>query len=71
MQTHDHTIEGKERTILRPIPYVSGLFRGRQLNWAALTKEASAIYMYVKKLSFYLDDADITLRGNHLCLKRF
>ena len=24
-----------------PICYVSGLFRGSQLNWAALTKEAS------------------------------
>ena len=37
------------------IAYVSGLFRGSQLNWAALTKEAYAIYMSVKKLSFYLD----------------
>ena len=30
-----------------PIAYVSGLFRGSQLNWAALTKEAYAIYMSV------------------------
>ena len=29
------------------------------------------IYMSVKKLSFYLDDADITLRSDHLSLKRF
>ena len=35
-----------------PITYVSGLFRGSQLNWATLTKEAYAIYMSVKKLSF-------------------
>ena len=27
--------------------------------------------MSVKKLSFYLDDADITLRNDHLPLKRF
>ena len=37
-----------------PITYVSGLFRGSQLNWATLTKEAYAIYMSVKKLSFTL-----------------
>ena len=54
-----------------PIAYVSGLFRGSQLNWAALTKEADAIYMSVKKLSFYLDSARITVRGVHLPLKKF
>ena len=52
-----------------PIAYVSGLFRGSQLNWAALTKEAYAIYMSVKKLSFYLDSARITVRSDHLPLK--
>ena len=31
-----------------PIAYIGGLFRGLQLNWAALTKEAYAIYMSVK-----------------------
>ena len=35
------------------------------------TKKAYAIYMSVKKLSFYLDDVDITLRNNHLPLRRF
>ena len=35
-----------------PVAYTSGLFRGSQLNWAALTKESYAIYMSVKKLSF-------------------
>ena len=54
-----------------PIAYTSGLFRGSQLNWAALTKEAYAIYMSVKKLSFYLDSAQITLRSDHLPLKKF
>ena len=54
-----------------PIAYVSGLFRGSQLNWAALTKEAYAIYMSVKKLSFYLDSARITVRSDHLPLKKF
>ena len=53
-----------------PVAYTSGLFRGSHLNWAALTKEAYAIYMLVKKLSFYLDSAQITLRSNHLPLKK-
>ena len=43
-----------------PIAYVSGLFQGSQLNWAALTKEAYAIYMSIKKLSFYIDTAKIS-----------
>ena len=54
-----------------PVAYVSGLFRGTQLNWAAFTKEAYAIYMSVKKLSFYLDSAHITVHSDHLPLKRF
>ena len=54
-----------------PVTYVSGLFRGSQLNWAALTKEAYAIYMSVKKLSFYLDSAHITVCSDHLPLTRF
>ena len=48
-QSHTSTIDGKEITMDQPVSYVSGLFRGSQLNWAALTKEAYAIYMSVKK----------------------
>ena len=47
------------------------MFKGSQLNWAALTKEAFAIYASVKKLSQYLEDADITLKSDHLSLKNF
>ena len=36
--------------------YVSHLFQGSQLNQAALTKEAFAIHMLVKKQPFYLAD---------------
>ena len=54
-----------------PITYVSGLFRGSQLNWATLTKEAYAIHMSVKKLSFYIDTAKITVKSDHLPLKKF
>ena len=57
------------RRWLHPITYVSGLFKGSQVNWATLTKEAYAIYMSVKKLAYYLQDADITLRSDHLPLK--
>ena len=53
------------------VTYISGLFRGSQCRWAAMTKEAYAIYMSVKKLSFYLDMAKITIRSDHLPLKRF
>ena len=54
-----------------PITYVSGLFRGSQLNSATLTKEAYAIYMSVKKFSFYIDTAKITVKSDHLPLKKF
>ena len=54
-----------------PIAYVSGLFRGSQLNWVTLTKEAYAIYVSVKKLSFYIDTANVTIHSDHLPLKKF
>ena len=63
-------VEGKTVTTNHPVAYVSGLFRGSQLNWAALTQEAFAIYMSVKKLS-YLTDADVLLKSDHLPLKKF
>ena len=48
-QSHTMVINGKSTTTDHPVAFVSGLFRGSQLNWAALTKEAFAIYMSVKK----------------------
>ena len=68
---HTSMVEGKTVTMDHPVAYVSGLFRGSQLNWAALTKEAYAIYMSVKKLAFYLTDAYILLKSDHLPLKKF
>ena len=70
-QEKTHMIEEKEVKILHPITYMSSLFRGSQINWACLTKEAYAIYMSIKKLAYYLEDADITLRSDHLPLKKF
>ena len=69
-QPHVTTVDGKSTTTDHPVAFVSGLFRGSQLNWAALMKEAFAIYMSVKKLSFYLTDAQILLRGDHKPLSR-
>ena len=37
-----------QEKILHPITYMSGLFKGSQINWACLTKEAYAIYMSIK-----------------------
>ena len=70
-QERTHMVKGKEIKILHPITYMSGLFRGSQMNWACLTKEAYAIYMSIKKLAYYLEDADINLRSDHLPIKKF
>ena len=70
-QPHITTIDGKSTTTDHPVAFVSGLFRGSQLNWAALTKEAFAIYMSIKKLSFYLTDVQILLRSDHKPLEKF
>ena len=70
-QEKTHIFKEKETKLLHPITYMSGLFKGSQLNWACLTKEAYAIYMSIKKLTYYLEDADMTLRSDHLPLKKF
>ena len=61
----------KGRIKHHPICYVSGQFRGSQLNWAALTKEAYAIYMSIRRLAFYVSDADVIIKCDHLPLKKF
>ena len=63
-------MEEKEVKMLHPITYMSGLFRGSQMNWACLNKEAYAIYMSIKKLAYYVEDADITLRSDHSVYKQ-
>ena len=63
--------KGNQCTTLHPVAYVSGLFRGSQLNWAALTKEAYAIYMFIKRLTFYISGTKVTLWSDHLPLKKF
>ena len=68
--TQEH-LDKKGKAKNHPICYVSEQFRGSQLNWAALTKEAYAIYMSVQRLSFYVTDAEVTIRSDHLPLKKF
>ena len=71
MQEHTSVLNGKETTTKYPVAYVSGLFHGSQLNWAAMTKEAYAIYMTIKKSTFYITGHDVTLRSDHLPLNKF
>ena len=70
-QKHTSIVNGKEITMDHPVSYVSRLFHGSQINWAALTKEAYTIYMSVKKSTFYITGHEITLRSDHLPLKKF
>ena len=70
-QEYEHEFDGKKRKILHPITYMSGLFKGSKVNWATLTKEAYAIYVSVKKLDHYIQDAEVTLRSDHLPFKSF
>ena len=59
-QEYEYEDEGKLKKIHHPITYASGLFKGSQINWATLTKEAYAIYRSVRKLTYYLEDADVS-----------
>ena len=70
-QSHTSVVDGKSITMDHPVSYVSGLFGGSQLNWAALKKEAYSIYMSIKKSTFYLTGHEIMLRSDHLPLKKF
>ena len=54
-----------------PVCYVSRLFRGSLLNWAALTKEAYSIYMSVTKLTFNFTGHNVKVKNDHLPLKKF
>ena len=71
MQAYRHTVDGVEKEIHHPVTYVSGLFRGPQINWAALVKEAYAIYMAARKLHYYISNSDTTIHSDHMPLRRF
>ena len=50
IQAYQHNNEKGMKEIQHPITYISGLFRVPQINWAALVKEAYAIYMSTKEI---------------------
>ena len=70
-QEKTHMFGEKVTKLLYPITYISGLLRGSQINWTCLTEEAYAIYMSIKKLTYYLEHTVVTLRSDHLPLKKF
>ena len=61
-QEKTHIIEEKEVKILHPITYMSGLFRGSQMNWASLTKEAYAIKNTLADTLSRLIDIDLQVQ---------
>ena len=56
---------------LRPIGYWSKPFKGPQLYWAALVKEARAVYEAVQHYEVLIKGCPINLRCDHLPLKEF
>ena len=68
-QEHTSVVDGKEVTTNHPVFFVSGMFQGSQLNWAAMVKEAYTIYMMVKKSTFYLTGQKLHYRVI-ICLSR-
>jgi hypothetical protein len=56
---------------LKPIGYWSKSFKGPQLNWAALVKEARAVYEAVQHFDVFIRGCPITLRCDHKPLARF
>ena len=59
-QEHASVIDEKEVTANHLVSFVSGMFHGSQLNWAAMTKEGYAIYMTITKSTSYLTGQEIT-----------
>ena len=70
-QQYAHDMDGKRVAVGHPVTYVSGLFGGGQLSWAALAGEACAICMSIRRLAYCLEDAEVALRSDHLPLERF
>ena len=66
-QQYIHDIDNKQIVVNHPITYVSSLLIG----WLLQKRLMLYIYMSIKKLTYYLEDAEITLRSDHLPLKRF
>ena len=70
-QPYENKEQNKMQVVNHPISYQSGLFRGPQINWAALTKEAYAIYICCKKLVFFIQDDVVQVYSDHKPLQKF
>ena len=70
-QEHTSVIDENDVMAHHPVSFVSGFSHGSQLNWTAMTKEVYAIYMTVKKSTFYITGHQVTLRSDHLPLNKF
>ena len=55
----------------RPIGYFAKSFKGTEANWAALVKEAHAVYRAVEFFSVFITGAKVRLRCDHQPLKQF
>ena len=73
IQTVRHQINDKTTLIEHPITYQSHtkVAYSGEVNYTALTKEAYIIFMSVKKLVYYLEDAEFTLHSDHLPPRTF
>ena len=56
---------------LCPIGYWSKAFKGPQLNWAALVKEARAVKEAVEHFRVFISNCEVTLMCDHRPLERF
>ena len=64
-------VDGKSISMDHPVSYVSGLFHGSQLIRPHSQKKHMQYICPFKKSTFYLTGHEITLRSNHLPLKKF
>ena len=55
----------KTSLLLHPITHINDTFAGSQNNWATLKKKDYAIYMAFKNVSYYLYDAQISIKCDH------
>ena len=61
-------INGKDTASFLHIMYIRGTFAGSQKNWVTLAKEAYAVYIVFKELTYYLYDARVTVKCDHTTL---
>ena len=54
-----------ESNIVHPIAYIAGSFRQNQCRWPAITIECCSVFMLIKKISFYLQNADMLVHSGH------